>query len=66
MKKFLRYEDLNKYGITWSRVHLDRLQRAGKFPKKIKIGANTAAYLESEIEAWIEARCAIREDGRAA
>jgi prophage regulatory protein len=59
--KFLRFEDLQQYGITWSRVHLDRLQKAGQFPKKIKLGPNTAAYLESEIVAWIEARCADRE-----
>jgi prophage regulatory protein len=55
--KFVRYEDLARFGITWSRVHLDRLQRAGQFPRKIKIGANTVVYLESEIVAWIEARC---------
>lgn len=54
--KFVRYEDLAQYGITWSRVHLDRLQKAGKFPRKIKIGANTAAYLEQEIESWIKSR----------
>jgi prophage regulatory protein len=58
--KFLGYEDLRSYGIRWSRVHIDRLQKAGRFPTKIKIGANTAAYLESEIVAWLEARCAER------
>jgi len=58
--KFLRFEDLQSYGITWTRAHLDRLQKAGKFPKKIKIGANTAVYLQSEIIAWVEARCAER------
>lgn len=60
--KLVRYEELApKYGITWSRVHLDRLQKAGRFPHKVKIGANTAAYLESEILEWIEARCKERE-----
>ena len=54
--KFLRYEDLQRYGITWSCVHLDRRRRADKFPREITIGANTAAYLESEIVAWIGAR----------
>ena len=44
--RFIRYEQLReRFGIEWSRVHLDRLQKAGKFPKKIKIGANTAAYI---------------------
>lgn len=36
------------------------MQKAGKFPKKVKLGSNTAAYLESEIEAWIAERCAER------
>jgi prophage regulatory protein len=58
--KFLRYDDLRSLGIPFSRVHIDRLQRAGQFPKKVKLGPNTAAYLESEIVAWIEARCAER------
>lgn len=58
--KLLRYEQLKDYGIDWSRVHIDRLQKAGKFPQKIKIGPNTVAYLESEILAWIEERCANR------
>jgi predicted DNA-binding transcriptional regulator AlpA len=57
----LRYEDLKQFGITWSRVHLDRLQKDGLFPRKVKLAPNTAAYVESEILAWIEARCAARE-----
>jgi prophage regulatory protein len=60
VKKLVRYDDLRSYGITWSRVHIDRLQSAGRFPKKVKLGSNTAAYLESEVMAWIEARCAER------
>jgi prophage regulatory protein len=64
VKKLLRYEDLKSFGIPFSRVHIDRLQNAGQFPKKIKLGTNTAAYLEHEIAAWIEARCAERTDPR--
>lgn len=60
--KLVRFEELEpKFGIAWSRVHLDRLQKAGQFPKKVKIGPNTAAYVESEILEWIEARCKERE-----
>ena len=58
--KLLRFDDLKSLGIPFSRVHVDRLQKAGQFPKKIKLGPNTAAYLESEIVAWLEARCAER------
>ncbi|MFZ2652018.1 MAG: AlpA family phage regulatory protein [Burkholderiaceae bacterium] len=64
--RLLRFAELKPLGICFSRVHLDRLQKAGKFPRKIKIGANTASYLESEIMAWIDARCAERDGGKAA
>ena len=63
---FLRYEDLKSLGIPFSRVHIDRLQKAGHFPKKIKLGPNTAAYLEAEITAWIAARVAARDKSEAA
>lgn len=59
--KLVRYDQLKDFGICFSRVHVDRLQKAGLFPKKVKLGRNTAAYLESEIVAWIEARCADRD-----
>lgn len=36
----------------------------GTFPKQIKIGARTVAWLESDIQAWIDARIAeSKEDG---
>jgi prophage regulatory protein len=59
--KFLRFDDLEGRGVPFTRAHLDRLQKAGKFPKKVKLGDNCAAYVESEIEAWIAARCAERD-----
>ncbi|MBZ7296943.1 MULTISPECIES: helix-turn-helix transcriptional regulator [Klebsiella pneumoniae complex] len=30
-----------------------KLERKGKFPKRIKIGATTVAYRLSEVQAWI-------------
>jgi prophage regulatory protein len=63
--KFVRYEDLAGLGIRFSRVHIDRLQKAGRFPRKVKLGANTVVYKADEIEQWLEARVAER-DGAAA
>jgi prophage regulatory protein len=59
--KFLSYEDLKSVGVPFSRVHLDRLQRQGRFPKKIHFGGNTVVYSADEIAAWIEARVAERD-----
>jgi predicted DNA-binding transcriptional regulator AlpA len=48
----------SEYGITYSRVHRDRLTKAGKFPRKIRLGGRSGsiAYYRHEIEAWIESR----------
>ena len=51
-------------GIPYSKVHLGRLEKAGLFPKRIQLGPNgRVAWLEHEIDAWIEARAAAREVG---
>jgi len=48
-----------EYGIPYSRVHLSRLERDGKFPERINLGGRVA-WPEDEIEAWINARRAER------
>jgi prophage regulatory protein len=64
--RFLRYEDLKTRGIPFSRVHIDRLQKAGQFPRKVKLGGNTAAYIEDEIDTWLASRVAARDSTEAA
>ena len=54
------YEGLKDRGIRYSRAHLWRLWTAGKFPKPIKLSASRNAWLESDIDAWIESRIAER------
>ena len=43
-------------GIPFSRQHVYRLVSAGEFPAPIKLGAMTNAWLEHEIDAWLDAR----------
>lgn len=50
-------------GITYSRAHLDRLIKAGKFPVPVKIGAGRNVFVEDEIDAYIEARINERDAG---
>lgn len=45
-----------------SRTTLHRLKKAGKFPQSVPIGRQRVAYVEAEVDAWIEARIADRED----
>ena len=40
-------------GIPYSFAHIARLEAAGRFPKRIKLGACSVAWKLSEIEDWI-------------
>jgi len=60
--RILIYPDLReKKGIVFSRVHIARLEAAGKFPKKIQYGDGRVGWLEREVDEWIEAKAAARE-----
>jgi prophage regulatory protein len=37
-----------------------RLERAGKFPKRIKLGGNSVGWFESEINDWLQTKAAER------
>ena len=49
--------------VLYSFAHIDRLEKADQFPKRVRLGPYRTArvgWLETEIEAWIEARLAER------
>jgi prophage regulatory protein len=54
-------KELPSLGITYSRFHLSRLTREGKFPQPIRLSANRIAWLESELQNWIRERAAGRK-----
>ncbi len=47
--------------IPYSDMHVWRLERDGKFPKRIKIGPNRVAWRLSEILAWIDEKADARD-----
>lgn len=51
--------------IPYSQNHLRRLEAQGRFPKRIRIGANRVAWLREEIENWINERVIARNGGLA-
>jgi prophage regulatory protein len=59
--RLLDRKDLRDRGIKFHRVHIDRLVKAGKFPRPIRVGANRLAWIESEISRWINERIAARD-----
>jgi prophage regulatory protein len=52
---------LVRLGINLSNSTMLRLEAAGKFPKRVRIGAHSVAWLASEIHAHIDALAALRE-----
>lgn len=59
--RFIRYQQLRERGIPWTRVHLNRLIKAGEFPAPVSLGGNSIAWVESEIDEWAEQRAAARK-----
>jgi prophage regulatory protein len=47
--------------VPYSDMHIWRLEQAGTFPKRIKLGPNRVGWLLSEVEQWIEERAQARE-----
>ncbi len=39
-----------------SRTTVWRLERAGKFPPRMRLGENSVGWLEEEVQSWIESR----------
>jgi prophage regulatory protein len=39
-----------------SRTTIWREERAGRFPSRIRLGANSVGWLEDEVRAWLESR----------
>jgi prophage regulatory protein len=64
--KLLDYADLRERGIKYSRPHLWRMWNAGQFPRPVKVSPQRNAWLEADIDAWIESLVAERAPEQAA
>jgi len=60
-RRLLTFADLKARGIPWTRMHVGRLEAARKFPLHIDLGENTVAWFEDEIDDFLEAKAAARE-----
>ncbi|MGN6147719.1 MAG: helix-turn-helix transcriptional regulator [Rhizomicrobium sp.] len=48
--------------VLYSFAHIDRLEKAGKFPIRVRLGQGRVGYVREEIEAWVRARIAERDE----
>jgi len=59
--KFLRLPEVkSRTGFSRSSIYL--FVQNGTFPRPVRIGDRAVAWLETEIDEWIEARLAEREE----
>jgi prophage regulatory protein len=49
---------------TISIQHITRLEKLGRFPKRIQLTQNRVGWLESEVDEWLEQRVAERNQSR--
>lgn len=54
MKLLTKSEVRNR--VCYSPQHIARLEKAGKFPKRVVLGLNRVGWLEEEIDRWIQDR----------
>ena len=47
--------------ILYSPQHVARLEKAGKFPKRVQIGPNRVGWVEDEVLDWLQERLDRRE-----
>ena len=48
---------------TKSRSYIYDAMGRGEFPRQVKLGGRSVAWVESEVQDWIEARIAARDQG---
>lgn len=49
------------YGVPYSFGHIARLEVAGLFPKRVRLGACRVAWIADEVQNWIDERIAKRD-----
>lgn len=58
-KKLVSKKELRSvYGIPYSFAHIARLEVAGQFPKRIRLGQCRVAWFAEAVEEWIDDRAA--------
>ncbi|PJR63505.1 helix-turn-helix transcriptional regulator [Raoultella sp. T31] len=56
-KSFIRLSEVRRR-TGYSKAWIYRLMSSGKFPESVKIGSRAIAFVESEIDDWINQRIA--------
>ena len=58
-KKFIVLPQVQEI-VPYSASHIWRLEHAGEFPQRVRLGGNRVAWLQSEVNSWVESKLAAR------
>ena len=47
--------------VLYSPQHIARLEAAGKFPRRVKLGSNRVGWVEDEVLDWLQAKIDARD-----
>ena len=47
--------------VLYSPAQIDRMEKAGRFPKRVRLGPCRVGWVEEEVLGWLEARLRARE-----
>lgn len=50
--------------VLYSPQHIARMEAAGAFPKRVKLGNNRVGWVKSEVEDWIQERIDARDNNQ--
>ena len=53
--RIIRKPELRKR-VPLSDPTIWRMEKEGKFPKRLRLGGNSCGWLESEVDAWMQSR----------
>lgn len=62
--KLCRYDYLARRGITAHRSTLWRWEQLGRFPRRVRLGSNIVAWIQSEIDDYLARLAVERGAGR--
>ena len=47
--------------VLYSPAHIARLEAAGLFPKRVRLGTGRVGWVDAEVYGWVDARIAERD-----
>jgi prophage regulatory protein len=60
-EKIIRKPELfSRIGLSDATIW--RMEKSGKFPKRLQLGGNSIGWLESEVSTWLESKAADRQN----